>query len=98
MAEDESDVRNTWNTTNLIWSKISNGPLNNEVKPVNILNVYQRKSKPNWLQLFNKKKKKWQDQQEMVSITWINFFQQNKFFESSQGDPDNFLAHNNHKQ
>ena len=34
----------------------------------------------------------------MVSITWINFFQQNKFFESSQGDPDNFLAHNNHKQ
>ena len=45
-----------------------------------------------------KKKKKWQDQQEMVSITWINFFQQNKFFESSQGDPGNFLAHNNHKQ
>ena len=56
IAEDESDVRNTWNTTNLIWSKISNGPLNNEVWPVNILNVYQRKSKPNWLQLFNKKK------------------------------------------
>ena len=37
---------------------------------------------------FSIKKKKWQDQQEMVSITWINFFLQNKLFESSQGDPD----------
>ena len=43
-------------------------------------------------------KKKTNDQQEMVSITWINFFLQNKLFESSQGDPDNFLTHNNHKQ
>ena len=34
----------------------------------------------------------------MVLITWINFFLQNKFFESSQGDPDNFLTHNNHMQ
>ena len=47
---------------------------------------------------FSIKKNKWQDQQEMVSITRINFFLQNKFFESSQGDPDNFLTHNNHKQ
>ena len=89
MAEDESDVHNTWNTTNLIWSKISNGPLNNEVWPVNILNVYQRKSKP------IKKKNKWSTRN---GINHMNFFLQNKFFESSQGDPDNFLTHNNHKQ
>lgn len=42
----------------LTWSKISNGLMNNEVYPVNILNIQQRKNKPKRLELFSQMSKK----------------------------------------
>lgn len=73
----------------LTWSKISNGLMNNEVYPVNILNIQQRKNKPKRLELFSQMSKK------CLQLHTFFFYQQNKCFRRLQGKPVNFLLHNN---
>lgn len=62
--------------------------MNNEVYPVNILNIQQRKNKPKRLELFNQMSKK------CLQLHTF-FYQKNECFKRLQGQPVNFLLHNN---